>query len=566
MLPDSSSLSDISDDEDVGDELVDEQNSSSNTTPKPKCTCKRRRVFGQKRSKSAKKKLESARSIENSKAAVFLDIAIGDEIILHPKSDASSGRVQRFGEFEFSEIQSQFSDIRYELFGCTPVGVWTVFVIEDGLYHIQSRYTTANNPAYLSRRNSQDWGKELADGYKLGPRTKIGAYEILHRLMDKTAVHVRTTVVPPRSDTTLQALCLRVLAKTDSIPLERDILPSHLLEDLKSRRKEIFPIPIECRILFVAQNYRTGKNIKAPSGDTAWTKKSFWRICPKSVSYEKIWLECARKLVPSVPTAHLSGLCLEPEQGTAAFMAEYLVACCRCDRNFKMTIHHVWEIDDSPRYGGCIGGNNVLFVRPAAHPAVSNGSILLPAEPRLVRDVRAGDVVVCEAGDSTVIATWRAPSDEPARPMVSVRDVWLTPDHPVLASDGRWCRADELAPRSELRETDAVYNFAVSSLSGVIVAAPGATSPAGSVVCCTLGQAVPSMADAVWGTPIILAWMRAQPDWPDLDAPIPLLRPVPAQVDHGHSATKGSACGLEAAVDDGARVCDAGGSAGLACC
>ena len=114
--------------------------------------------------------------------------------------------------------------------------------------------------------------------------------------------------------------------------------------------------------------------------------------------------------------------------------------------------------------------------------------------------------------------------------MVRLRGVWLTPDHPVLdAAAGLWCRADALAPPEVLRGVDCVYNLAVESRGGVLVSAgPEETAAGGAeagetVVCCSLGQPVPRMPDAVWGTEVILAWMRAQAGWPNLHARVPLL-------------------------------------------
>jgi hypothetical protein len=323
------------------------------------------------------------------------------------------------------------------------------------------------------------------------------------------------------------------LAQNEHIMLQnRKRVPSLLLEEYELFRKEVFPIPIAFRIAHVAYDSRTEKLVKRAPREPDWTGK-VWSILPERPSYEHIWLQCARILLPTNPKVPdcFTGLCLEPHQGAAAFMDDYLAACRRRDANFQLLFGHVWEIRQERRYGGCIAGDNLVRVAPG------RGA---PAAAKLVREVRAGDVVACEGGYAAVVAAWAIPVGE-ACPMVRLRGVWLTPDHPVLdPASGRWCRADALAPPAVPRVAECVYNLAVETRRGVLVAGGGeagaegeaaAEGGGGAVVCCTLGQGVPGMADAVWGTEVILAWMRSQPAWPHLRAPAPLLRPpAPAAV------------------------------------
>ena len=65
-------------------------------------------------------------------------------------------------------------------------------------------HTTSRNPEY--RRCRDVWPKELEDGYSLGQTGRIGAYDLLHRLIDKTATHVRTKINPLRTVPNLQPL------------------------------------------------------------------------------------------------------------------------------------------------------------------------------------------------------------------------------------------------------------------------------------------------------------------------------------------------------------------------
>jgi hypothetical protein len=519
----------------IPDEMSEDQDSQGESadalTPTPKRPQKRRR--GKQVSKKTKDKWASTRRTENLRAIESLDISVGDEIILHSR-DPGDDEAKRFGDYEFSCIKYPFSNLHYKLFGCTPIGVWTVDAIQDGTYTLKQKHTTSRNPAI--RICSERWPAVLEAGYSQEQKAWIGAYELLHRLVDKTVTHVRTKITPSRKPT-LQWLCLQVLAQNErAVPQIRKRLPSHLLEEFDLCRKGVIPIPIEFRIANLAYDSRKQTLVKALPGVPNRTGK-VWRILPEAASYELIWHECARILLPTNPTVPdcFTGLSLEPQQGAAAFMDEYLAACRRGDAKFALLFDYVWEIRRQPRYsGGCLAGDNAVLVAPAAgHGAVA----------KLVRDVRAGDVVACEGGYAPVVAAWRIPAGE-ARPMVRLRGVWLTPDHPVLdPAAGRWCRADALAPAEVLRDVDGVYNLAVETRRGVLVAAgpaEGAAAGAGggaapaeeAVVCCTLGQGVPGMADAVWGTEVILAWMRTHPAWPNLVAPAPHL-PAPAAAAHG---------------------------------
>ena len=363
-------------------------------------------------------------------------------------------------------------------------------------------------------------------------------------MIDKSATHVRTKVNPSRTERNLQWHCLKVLAQNEHIMLaNRKRVPTLLMDEFNLCRKALDPIPVEFRIAHLARDRRKGELIKAVPGEPDWTD-SKWTILPEAASYERIWLECARALLHTNPQVHgcYTGLTLEPKEGTAVWMDAYLAACRRGDPKFELVFHTVWEIRPNPPCGGCIGGDNLVLIGTAAGaPAPAAGA---PPAVKRVRDVRAGDVVACEGGFSAVVAAWGIPAGE-ACPMVRLRGVWLTPDHPVLdPATGRWCRADALAQPEVPRDVDCVYNLAVEARGGVLVAAgpdePGSDEAAGgaggggaaaceAVVCCTLGQPVPGMPDAVWGTEVILAWMRAQPGWPNLHARAPLLRgPEPA--------------------------------------
>ena len=498
------------------EESEDRQSAASTPALKRK---KRRRVSGQKVSKRTKDKLATARKAENSKVIHLLDISVGDEVVLH-KSDSAA---QCYGDFEFPKIPANVSPVNYSLFGCTPVGVWTVTSIEDGIFHLQVRHTTSRNAEF--RDDPGVWAEMLKKGYRFGHTARIGAYELFHRMLDKTALHARTKPIPDRKESSLQDVCLRVLAKLDRSAQEREVLPPHLLERLSALRTEIIPIPIEYRLAHLARG-ETGEPIVFKA-KVDWTAK-VWRFRPNATSYELIWRKCARTIIKTRPTTtRRTGLCLEPEQGAAAFMADYLAACRRRDRKFIVTFDHAWEVRSQPRVrGGCLGGDNAVLVRS---PVAAAGGEPLGWTHRLVRDVRAGDVVLCDGGAAAVVAAWRAPAG-PACSMVLLRGVWLTPDHPVLdTAAGRWCRADAIAPPPQPTDADSVYNLAVETSRGVLVVAGPGTAAAGDgpanepVVCATLGQAVPGMEDPVWGTPLILAWMRAQPGWPNLSADIPLL-------------------------------------------
>lgn len=109
--------------------------------------------------------------------------------------------------------------------------------------------------------------------------------------------------------------------------------------------------------------------------------------------------------------------------------------------------------------------------------------------------------------------------------------VWLTPDHPVLTPNGRWCPADILAPAPVNQPVDAFFNLAFNLVVGLdrgvlLFPAGGGEEPVEeALVCCTLGQAVPGMPDPVWGARVILYWYWAQLGWPNIAAPIPHLRP-----------------------------------------
>ncbi len=440
--------------------------------------------------------------------------------------------VQRYGDFELSCAKHQFSKHHYKLFGCTPIGVWTVDSIRDGMYTLTQQHTTSRNPEF--QFCPEQWPEEIK-GYVHYQKAWIGAYELLHRLVDKTVTHVRTKKTPPRKEPNLQWLCLQVLAQNENIMRQnRKSLPSHLMVEYLSCRNEIIPIPVEFRIAHLAYDTWENKLVKAVPGAPDWAGR-VWRFLPEAPSYGLIWSQCAGILLPTNPTVRgcHTGLALEPQQGAATFMDEYLAACRRRDAKFDLLFDYVWQIA-KVIYGGCIAGDNVVLAArgPGAPPA-----------PRRVRDVRAGDVVACEGGYAAVEAAWGIPVGE-ARPMVRLRGVWLTPDHPVLdPASGRWRRADALAPPAALREADCVYNLAVESRRGVLVAAgPEEEAAAGgggapaeeAVVCCTLGQGVPGMADAVWGTDLILAWMRAQPAWPNLIAPLPQLRAPEAAAAAAH--------------------------------
>jgi hypothetical protein len=261
--------------------------------------------------------------------------------------------------------------------------------------------------------------------------------------------------------------------------------------------------------------------------DKGWKTRT-WTLRPPALSYRAIWLACARELLPSrpgsLPARTVAALSLEPADGPAAFLRAYAAACRRGEPRFPLLFDRVWRAAPAPpasrsRGGGiCLGGDGAVLVRAAGGWAA-----------RAVRDLAPGDVVACAGGGSAaVVATWRLDAPAGGLRMCLVRGVWLTPDHPVRAPCGRWCRADALAPAAP-RRAAAVHNLAVAGLRPILVAPPPAAAAAaadadagarlereGGVACATLGQAVPGLADPLWGSPSIVAWMSRQPGWPAL--------------------------------------------------
>ncbi len=93
------------------------------STPKPNCPGKRRQVFSQNVSKRTKRKFACEIEVENLRAAESLSIAVGDELIIRSRKKIID-EAYVFGDFEFSRIEHQISDLHNLCSGqCPTAGI-----------------------------------------------------------------------------------------------------------------------------------------------------------------------------------------------------------------------------------------------------------------------------------------------------------------------------------------------------------------------------------------------------------------------------------------------------------